>query len=183
VLGLFTDPDTILHFAELGVVMFLFIIGLELRPQKLWALRGQIFGLGLAQVSLAIGLLTLAGVVVFSLPTVTAFIAGAGFVLSSTAVIMSTLQERGEFASAEGQKSVSILLFEDLLIVPLLAVVAFLSPVGQGEGGLIAVALALAGLVALLVVGRWLLDPFFALLARARAREVLIDPARLCRED
>ncbi len=173
VLGLFTDPDTILHFAELGVVMFLFIIGLELRPQKLWALRGQIFGLGLAQVSLAIALLSLAGVVVFALPPVTAFIAGAGFVLSSTAVIMSTLQERGQIASHEGQKSVSILLFEDLLIVPLLAVVAFLSPVGQGDGGLADVALALAGLVALLVAGRWLLDPFFALLARARAREVL----------
>ncbi|MEI4263381.1 monovalent cation:proton antiporter-2 (CPA2) family protein [Roseovarius sp. D0-M9] len=173
VLGLFTDLDTILHFAELGVVMFLFIIGLELRPQKLWALRGQIFGLGLAQVSLAIALLTLAGVVVFALPPVIAFIAGAGFVLSSTAVIMSTLQERGEIASPEGQKSVSILLFEDLLIVPLLAVVAFLSPVGQGEGGLGPLALALSGLIALLVAGRWLLDPFFALLARARAREVL----------
>ncbi|WFE73981.1 monovalent cation:proton antiporter-2 (CPA2) family protein [Roseinatronobacter sp. S2] len=173
VLGLFTDPDTILHFAELGVVMFLFIIGLELRPQKLWALRGQIFGLGLAQVSLAIALLSLAGMVVFSLPPVTAFIAGAGFVLSSTAVIMSTLQERGEIAGLEGQKSVSILLFEDLLIVPLLVVVAFLSPVGQGAGGLPALALALSGLVALLVAGRWLLDPFFALLARTRAREVL----------
>lgn len=173
VLGLFTDPDAILHFAELGVVMFLFVIGLELRPQKLWTLRGQIFGLGLAQVSLAIVLLSLAGVMVFALSPVTAFIAGAGFVLSSTAVIMSTLQERGEIASPEGQKSVSILLFEDLLIVPLLAVVAFLSPVGQGEGGLAALALAFAGLVALLIAGRWLLDPFFALLARARAREVL----------
>lgn len=173
VLGLFTDPDTILHFAELGVVMFLFVIGLELRPQKLWALRGQIFGLGLAQVSLAIALLSLAGVVIFALPPVTAFIAGAGFVLSSTAVIMSTLQERGEIASPEGQKSVSILLFEDLLIVPLLAVVAFLSPVAQGDGGLVALALALGGLLALLVAGHWLLDPFFALLARARAREVL----------
>lgn len=173
VLGLFSDPDAILHFAELGVVMFLFVIGLELRPQKLWALRGQIFGLGLAQVSLAIGLLTLAGVMVLALPPVTAFIAGAGFVLSSTAVIMSVLQERGEIASPDGQKSVSILLFEDLLIVPLLVIVAFLSPVGQGAGGLGALVLALAGLVALLVAGRWLLDPFFALLARARAREVL----------
>ncbi len=173
VLGLFTDPDAILHFAELGVVMFLFVIGLELRPQKLWALRGQIFGLGLAQVSLAIALLSVAGMMAFALPPVTAFIAGAGFVLSSTAVIMSVLQERGEIASPEGQKSVSILLFEDLLIVPLLVVVAFLSPVGQGDGGLRALALALAGLVALLVVGRWLLDPLFALLARARAREVL----------
>jgi glutathione-regulated potassium-efflux system protein KefB len=86
-------------------------------------------------VSLAIALLSLAGMVVFALPPLTAFIAGAGFVLSSTAVIMSTLQERGEIASLEGQKSVSILLFEDLLIVPLLAVVAFLSPVGQGGSG------------------------------------------------
>ncbi|SFD50432.1 monovalent cation:proton antiporter-2 (CPA2) family protein [Roseivivax sediminis] len=173
VLGLFADPDTILHVAELGVVMFLFIIGLELRPQKLWAMRGQIFGLGFAQVSLAIALLTLAGVGVFGLPPVTALIAGAGFVLSSTAVIMSTLQERGEIASAEGQKSVSILLFEDLLIVPLLVVVAFLSPVSQGEAGLGDAVLALAGLAALLVAGYWLLGPFFALLARARAREVL----------
>ncbi|CAM3326653.1 monovalent cation:proton antiporter-2 (CPA2) family protein [Paracoccus nototheniae] len=173
VLGLFSDPETILHFAELGVVMFLFVIGLELRPQKLWALRGQIFGLGLAQVCVAIALLTLAGVTIFALPLVTAFIAGAGFVLSSTAVIMSTLQDRGELASPEGQKAVSILLFEDLLIVPLLALVALLSPIGQGGSGGSAVVLALSGLAALLVAGRWLLDPFFALLARARAREVL----------
>jgi glutathione-regulated potassium-efflux system protein KefB len=179
-LGLFTDPDAILHFAEIGVVMFLFLIGLELRPQKLWAMRGQIFGLGLAQVSLATALLTFSGILVFDFAPVTAFIAGAGLVLSSTAVIMSVLQERGEIAGAEGQKSVSILLFEDLLIVPLLAIVAFLPPIGEGEGGgLAAVALALAGLATLLVVGRWLLDPFFALLARARAREVLTAGALL----
>ncbi|WP_295045412.1 monovalent cation:proton antiporter-2 (CPA2) family protein [uncultured Paracoccus sp.] len=180
-LGLFTDPETILHFAELGVVMFLFIIGLELRPQKLWTMRGQIFGLGLAQVSLAVALLTAAGMLLFGLPLVTAFVAGAGFVLSSTAVIMSTLQDRGEIASAEGQKAVSILLFEDLLIVPLLAIVAVLAPGGGTEGGAMAVLLPLAGLAALLVVGRWLLDPFFGLLARARARsrEVLTAGALL----
>ncbi len=173
VFGFFTDPDTILHFAELGVVMFLFIIGLELRPQKLWAMRGQIFGLGLAQVSLVIVLLTLAGMFIFGFAMVTAFIAAAGFVLSSTAVIMSILQDRGEIARPEGQKSVAILLCEDLSIVPLLAIVAFLSPLGQEAGGLAAAGLALAGLVAILVVGYWLLDPFFALLARARTREVL----------
>ena len=179
-LGLFTDPETILHFAELGVVMFLFIIGLELRPQKLWTMRGQIFGLGLAQVSLAVALLlTAAGMLLFGLPLVTAFVAGAGFVLSSTAVIMSTLQDRGEIASAEGQKAVSILLFEDLLIVPLLAIVAVLAPGGEAEGGTMAVLLPLAGLAALLVVGRWLLDPFFGLLARARSREVLTAGALL----
>ena len=159
--------------------MFLFIIGLELRPQKLWTMRGQIFGLGLAQVSLAVALLTAAGMLLFGLPLVTAFVAGAGFVLSSTAVIMSTLQDRGEIASAEGQKAVSILLFEDLLIVPLLAIVAVLAPGGEAEGGAMAVLLPLAGLAALLVVGRWLLDPFFGLLARARSREVLTAGALL----
>jgi glutathione-regulated potassium-efflux system protein KefB len=177
--GIFNDPETILHFAELGVVMFLFVIGLELRPQKLWAMRGQIFGLGLAQVCLAIALLTMAGMFAFGLPVVTAFIAGAGFVLSSTAVIMSILQDRGEIARPEGQRSVAILLCEDLLIVPLLAIVAFLSPLSQGEGGLVPVALALGGLATILVVGYWLLDPFFALLARARTREVLTAGALL----
>ena len=108
---LFTDPESILHFSELGVVMFLFVIGLELRPEKLWTMRGQIFGLGLAQVAVAIALLTTAGHLVFGLSWVTAFIAGSGFVLSSTAVIMSILRERGELASVEGQKAVSILLF------------------------------------------------------------------------
>ncbi|MFB2531938.1 monovalent cation:proton antiporter-2 (CPA2) family protein [Paracoccus sp. p3-h83] len=179
VLGLFTDPEAMLHFAELGVVMFLFVIGLELRPQKLWSMRGQIFGLGLAQVALAMTLLTMAGVIIFGLPPVTGFIAGAGFVLSSTAVIMSTLQDRGEIAGAEGQKAVSILLFEDLLIVPLLAVVAFLAPASDAPGGAMAIILPLAGLAVLLVVGRWGLDPFFALLARARSREVLTAGALL----
>ena len=131
-LKLVSDPQTILHVAELGVVMFLFVIGLELRPQKLWTMRGQIFGLGLAQVAVAIALLTTAGHLVFGLSWVTAFIAVSGFVLSSTAVIMSILRERGELASVEGQKAVSILLFEDLMIVPLLGVVAFLSPVDTG---------------------------------------------------
>src|SRR5690349_10080050 len=111
VFGLFTDAQSILHFSELGVVMFLFVIGLELRPPKLWAMRGQIFGLGLAQVAAAIATLTLTGAVMFGLSGPVAFIAGAGFVLSSTAVIMSVLQDRGEISSAEGQKSVAILLF------------------------------------------------------------------------
>lgn len=179
VLRLFTDPEEILHFSELGVVLFLFIIGLELRPAKLWAMRGQIFGLGLAQVAVAMAALTAAGMIVFGLAPVTAFVAGTGFVLSSTAVIVATLQERGELATAEGQKAVSILLFEDLMIVPLLAIVAFLSPLTHQEASLSSVALALTGLAALLAAGLWLLGPFFSLLARARAREVLTAGALL----
>lgn len=172
-LGLFTHPASLLHFAELGVVMFLFVIGLELRPQKLWAMRGQIFGLGLVQVGGCIALLTAAGIYLFDLRPEVAFVAGAGFVMSSTAVIMSLLAERGEIASAGGQKSVAILLFEDLMIVPLLAVVAFLSPAAQETANPGSFAMALGALVVLIVAGRYLLDPFFSLLAQARAREVL----------
>lgn len=179
VLGLFTDTQSILHFSELGVVMFLFVIGLELRAPKLWAMRGQIFGLGLAQVFVAIAALALTGAVAFGLSAAVAFIAGAGFVLSSTAVIMSVLQDRGELSSAEGQKSVAILLFEDLMIVPLLGVVAFLSPLSDGRTGWAGILVAVAALSALLAVSRWALNPFFALLAQARTREVLTAGALL----
>jgi glutathione-regulated potassium-efflux system protein KefB len=179
VLRLFDDAQAILHFSELGVVMFLFVIGLELRPHKLWAMRGHIFGLGLVQVALAIGTLTLTGTSLFGLAPPVAFIAGAGFVLSSTAVIMSVLQDRGEIASASGQQSVAILLFEDLMIVPLLAVVAFLSPLAHGRTGWTEGLVAVAALLALLGIARWGLNPFFALLARARTREVLTAGALL----
>lgn len=179
VLGLFTDALSILHFSELGVVMFLFVIGLELRPHKLWAMRGQIFGLGLVQVAAAVAALALTGMLVFGQSGPVAFIAGAGFVLSSTAVIMSVLQDRGEMSSVEGQKSVSILLFEDLMIVPLLAVVALLSPLSQGQSGGTDIVLALGALLALLGASRWALNPFFALLARARTREVMTAGALL----
>lgn len=179
VLGFFRDTQSILHFSELGVVMFLFVIGLELRPRKLWAMRGQIFGLGLVQVAAAIATLAFAGMVFFGFSGPVAFVAGAGFVLSSTAVIMSMLQDRGEISSAEGQKSIAILLFEDLMIIPLLAIVAFLSPLSQGQSGWGDIVWAIAGLLVLLGLSRWGLNPFFALLARARAREVMTAGALL----
>ncbi len=179
VLGLFTDALSILRFLELGVVMFLFVVGLELRPHKLWAMRGQIFGLGLVQVAAATAALTLTGIQVFGLSGPVAFVAGAGFVLSSTAVIMSVQQDRGEISSAEGQKSVSILLSEDLMIVPLLAVAAFLSPLSQGQSGWLDILLAVGALLALLGVSKWGLNPFFAFLARSPTREVMTAGALL----
>ena len=180
VLGIFTEPSTILHISELGVVMFLFLIGVEMRPQRLWQLRTQIFGLGLTQVLVCTAALTGAGIVL-GLSPVVAFIAGAGFVLSSTAVVMSMLRERGELASPQGQKAVSILLLEDLMIVPLLAIVAVLSAAGGAENtlSLSAVLVAFAAIALVFAVGRWLLDPFFALLARAQTSEVLTAGALL----
>ena len=182
VLGIFTKPVTILHISELGVVMFLFLIGVEMRPQKLWALRADIFGLGLAQVLSCIALLTGVGIFVGLRPAA-AFIAGSGFVLSSTAVIMSILRERGELASRQGQQAVSILLLEDAMIVPLLAIAAFMSASAAASDtngiDLATVLVALGAIALVLAIGRWLLDPFFALLARARNTEVLTAGALL----
>lgn len=181
--GLINNPETLLHTAELGVVMFLFIIGLEMRPSKLWTLRRQIFGLGAAQVITCGILLTLVAMVA-GVPFPVAAVGAMGFVLSSTAVIMQLLKEQGDTSSPEGQRSISILLFEDLAIVPLLALVALwgslASPGGaNNESVWQAAAIAVAGFAALLVAGHWLLDPFFKIIARSGAREVLTAAALL----
>ena len=134
-LQLFTSPQAILHVAELGVVMFLFVIGLEMQPSRLWSLRREIFGLGVAQVAVCGALLTGVGMLA-GFPPVVAFIAAMGFVLSSTAIVMQILDERGDTATPAGQRVVSILLLEDLAIVPLLALVALLAPgAPQAERG------------------------------------------------
>jgi glutathione-regulated potassium-efflux system protein KefB len=180
-LGVFDDPQTILHVAELGVVMLLFLIGLEMQPRRLWALRRDIFGLGLAQVGLATLLLS-GTALAAGLPPAAAFVGAAGFVLSSTAVIIQVLEERGELHTPSGQRAVSVLLLEDLAIVPLLAIVALLGSRGEGGGeavDLTGIGLALAALVGLFTVGRWLLNPVFRLLAAARAREVMTAAALL----
>jgi glutathione-regulated potassium-efflux system protein KefB len=187
-LGYFDDPQAILHTAELGVVMFLFIIGLEMRPSHLWSLRREIFGLGSLQVLACGALLTLVGVG-FGFPWLVSFIAGMGFVLTSTAIVMQLLSERGDVATPRGQKIVSVLLFEDLLIVPLLALVAFLASVDAPSMGHaatastdatgVAIGWALASLAALVAGGVWLLNPMFRLLAAAKAREVMTAAALL----
>lgn len=180
-LGWFSDPQTILHVAELGVVMFLFVIGLEMQPSHLWALRRAIFGLGSLQVAVCGGLLTLVGLA-FGFPLVVSFIGAMGFVLTSTAVVMQLLGERGEIATVRGQKIVSVLLFEDLLIVPLLAVVALLSPeaASGGDGSRwMAVGIAAGSIALLVAVGVWLLNPLFRVLASAHAREVMTAAALL----
>ena len=93
--GLFSDPMAILHVAELGVVMFLFIIGLEMQPSRLWAMRRDIFGLGLAQVLLSMGLLSLVGLAL-GYPFAPALVAGTGFVLTSTAIVTILSATRGK---------------------------------------------------------------------------------------
>lgn len=177
--GLFTDPVSILHVAELGVVMFLFIIGLEMRPAKLWALRKDIFGLGLVQVLTCGALLSCVGVYLGGLTWPVAIIGAMGFVLSSTAVIMKMLDERGETATPAGQRAVSILLFEDLAIVPLLALVAVFAAFGGGHVDTpqqiwTNIGIGLAAIVAVVAAGRWLLNPLFGIVAALGGREIML---------
>ncbi|MCZ7936538.1 monovalent cation:proton antiporter-2 (CPA2) family protein [Agrobacterium salinitolerans] len=180
-LGFFSDSQAILHIAELGVVMFLFIIGLEMQPSRLWSMRQDIFGLGALQVLVCMAGLTLIGVGL-GFPVIMSFVAGTGFVLTSTAIVMQMLQERNSMSSLKGQRIIAILLFEDLAIVPLLALVAFLGSGGEhvtASERWASVGIALAAVGALILAGRYLLNPFFRLLAASGAREVMTAAALL----
>jgi glutathione-regulated potassium-efflux system protein KefB len=181
--GLFTEPETILHVAEFGVVIFLFIIGLEMRPSRLWSLRRDIFGLGAAQVAVAGLLLTLTGMAA-GLSGPIAFVVAMGFVLSSTAVIMQMLDERGDLSAPQGQRAVSILLLEDLAIVPLLAVVAVMASVmglaGEATPPLWrTLGLAIGAVAIVFFAGKYLINPVFRILARYGGREVMTAAALL----
>lgn len=182
-LRLVADPQSVLHAAELGVVLFLFIVGLEMEPAKLWGLRKQIFGLGVLQVALCGLLLTLIGIWPLGLPPTIAFVGGLGFVMTSTAIVMQLLSERGELQSPDGQKIVSILLLEDLAIVPLLGVVALLAPGIDSDQTMtqrwISIGVAAASIVAVIFAGRWVLNPVFRILAESKAREVMTAAALL----
>ncbi|MBC9176412.1 monovalent cation:proton antiporter-2 (CPA2) family protein [Pseudoroseomonas ludipueritiae] len=180
-LRFFQDPQAVLHVAELGVVMFLFVIGLEMQPSRLWGMRRDIFGSGLTQVAACGGLLTALGWLL-GFPLSMAFLAAMGFVLSSTAIVMQILEERGETSTLAGQRIVSILLLEDLAIVPLLAVVAVLAPVPSGGSDAsqwVTAGIAVAAIAALVAVSHWLLTPVFSVLANAGAREVMTGAALL----
>ncbi|HVY89798.1 MAG TPA: monovalent cation:proton antiporter-2 (CPA2) family protein [Hyphomonadaceae bacterium] len=178
VLKLFNDPGAILTVAELGVVMFLFLIGLEMRPAKLWAMRRDIFGLGLVQVIVCGVLLTGVALAAGLKPTM-AVIAAMGFLQSSTAVIMKMLDDRGETSTSAGQRIVAILLLEDLTIIPMLAIVAVLASLTgnatatSGQPIWYSLALGAAAVAAVFGAGRFLLNPLFGILSRTGAREVM----------
>lgn len=180
-LGFFHDPERIIGLAELGVVLFLFIIGLEMQPSRLWSMRGEIFGIGLMQVGLAIGALTCVGLAL-GFPVAASFVSGTGFVLTSTAIVMQMLSERNQMALPKGRRIISILLLEDLAIVPLLALVAFLAPGAEAvtlAQRLTGIGIGLGCIIALVVAGRYLLNPMFGLLARFGGREIMTAAALL----
>ncbi|QRO12303.1 cation:proton antiporter (plasmid) [Moraxella osloensis] len=180
-LAFFYDSASILHVAELGIVMYLFVIGLEMRPSDLWSLRKEIFGLGTLQISACLlGLMPVG--LIYGYSWQVSFVCAAGFALTSTAIVMQLLGDRGDIAQPRGKKIVSILLFEDLLIVPLLAIVAFIAPnqvVESTSARLQSIGIGLISIAGLIAAGYWLLNPLFRLLAAAKAREVMTAAALL----
>ncbi len=176
----FEQSEPTLLLAELGVVFLLFVIGLEVSLERLWSLRRYVFGLGLAQVVLSAAAITAAAMMFGNSFTVSAVV-GLAFALSSTALVLQLLRERGQITTPVGRTSFSILLMQDLIVVPILFLVAALSPGANAFGDQIGVALAtsLFSLAAIIVTGRLLLRPLFRWVAAADSREIFIAAAFL----
>ena len=180
-LGLVSEPESVLKFAEFGIVLLLFVIGLELQPSRLWALRRDIFGLGAAQVVLCGLALTGLIMLMTSLTWQAALVVGLPLGLSSTALVMQLLTERNIAGTAFGERSFSMLLFQDLAIVPMLTIVAALSrvPDPQALPGWQMAGMTVAALAFLVLVGRYVLPSVFRIIGRLGAREAFVAAALL----
>ncbi|MBC7454423.1 MAG: glutathione-regulated potassium-efflux system protein KefC, partial [Massilia sp.] len=172
-LRLITEVEDILHFSEFGVVLLLFMIGLELAPQRLWSLRRAIFGWGGAQV-LGVSAALAGAALLFQVEWKVALIAALGLSLSSTAIAIATLDERNLKGTPTGSSVFSILLFQDIAAIPMIALVPVLGVAvaegsGQGWLGALRVVAVLAGLV---IAGRFLLRPILRTIAKTGMREI-----------
>jgi len=171
---LISEVEDALHFAEFGVVLLLFLIGLELEPSRLWALRRPIFGWGGAQV-LGVAAALFGAALLLGVDWKVGLIAGLGLSLSSTAIALASMEERNLMATPAGQASFSILLFQDIAAIPMIAIVPLLGiPEEAGGGGnawqaVLKVVVVLAGLI---VAGRFLLRPLLRFIAKTDAREI-----------
>src|SRR6185503_2410925 len=171
-LRLISDPQTVLQFSELGVVLLLFLIGLELNAQRVWAMRRAIFGLGSVQVVATIAAVT-AIAVALGQPLAIGLVAGMGIAMSSTAIGLATLGEKNLLPTPGGQASFAVLLFQDLAVIPLLLAIAVLA--GEAaEFAWLDLAKAVGLIVALIAAGRLLVRPLLRFVAEARLREVFV---------
>ncbi len=173
-LALVTAPEAILHFAEFGVVLLLFLVGLELNPKRVWQLRKPIFGMGAVQVLATTAVVALIAWALGVAPKV-ALVAGMGFAMSSTAIGLATLQEKNLLPTPGGQASFSVLLFQDLAVIPMLLLLGLMQS-NQNENNLdwSATAEAAGMIVALVVAGRLLLRPVLRYVANTRQREIFV---------
>src|SRR5262245_20670728 len=171
-LGLIQQPETLLQFAEFGVVMLLFLIGLELELDRLWALRRSIFGMGTTQV-LVVAVAVFGAALALGQSWQVALVCGMGFAMSSTAIGLATLQEKNLLNSPGGQASFAVLLFQDLSVIPLLLVVGLLSE-GKASLDWMKVATAVGLVVVIVAGGRYLLRPVLRVIAGTRLRETFV---------
>lgn len=173
VLGVAGNAESLMHFSEFGVVMLLFMIGLELQPSRLWALRQSIFVLGGLQVGVTGAILT--GLVWYFLgrPLDSSFIIGFGLALSSTAFVLQILTEKQQLSTTHGREAFTILLFQDIAVIPLLAVIPFLSGVRSQSYDLIYFAKVVGVFAGLIFASRYIVRPFFKFVASSGASELL----------
>jgi monovalent cation:proton antiporter-2 (CPA2) family protein len=168
------DPQTVLTFAEFGVVLLMFLVGLELNPERLWEMRKPILGMGAVQVVVTILVIAVVGWGLGYGFTV-ALVAGMGFAMSSTAIALATLEEKNLLSTTGGRSSFSVLLFQDLAVIPLMLVLAMMAPEKGTEGfDWMAAAKAVGMIVALIFAGRFLLRPLLRWIATAGLREIFI---------
>ena len=165
------DPEHILHFAELGVVFLLFIVGLELQPSRLWVLRRMVFGLGSAQVVLSAAIIA-AVAWALGLDGKPAVIIGLILALSSTAFVLQMLAEKKKLTTSHGRAAFSILLFQDLAAIPLIAILPMLGANADGGMGATQVGIMVLTIGGLILVGRYLLRPVLQIAAGSKIPEI-----------
>ncbi len=173
-LRLVQNVEDIRHFAEFGVVLLLFVIGLELNPKRLWAMRRPILGIGGSQVLLTTALLTVT-VSMFGFSLSVALVVAMGLSLSSTAIALQSLKERNLFSAQAGSSAFSVLLFQDMAVIPMLALLPLLGVVSApGEGGSpwFGILNAVAVIAVIIVGGHYLTRPVFRFIAKTRMREI-----------
>ena len=177
------DPATTLDIAELGVVLLLFIVGLELKPSRLMAMRADILLLGSAQ--MAVSTLVIGGLAltIFHVPFWGAAAVGVALAFSATAVALQLLGERGALQSNYGRRAFAVLLMQDILVVPVLALIPLAASRGVASGSIsttmMSVGTSLGAIAAVVFAGKYLLNPMFRMLAHAGAREVMTAAALL----
>jgi len=180
-LGYIENHDEIAHFAELGVVLLLFVIGIEINPSRLWKMKAFVLGLGSLQVLITGGVITLIAHEVLNSSWKISLLIGLALALSSTAFVLQLLTERKLLSSTYGKPAVAVLLLQDLAVVPLLAFVSLIATpeLTVAEDFFLALAEALTILVLIIVIARYVLNPLFNLLVRFGSPEIFTASALL----
>ena len=188
-LSLIGDIEEVMHFTEFGVVMMLFLVGLELKPSLLWQMRTPILGMGGSQVVLSS--LIIGGVALIFLPWQQAIAIGLVLSLSSTAIVLQTLREKGLMNTSPGKSIFSVLLFQDLAVIPMLAVLPLLATVAMHDGGhhdsalfdiaslpgYMQIVVTLLAILSIFFLGKFASRPVFRAIAATRVREIFVAAA------